>query len=122
MRIVDVIGEYIQSNTTYEGGKDLFLDFLPPTLKEGIVVRLVNSEVMGIGRLRRANIVIYYVTTNPISADEGVENLRKLLLKRRGLGADGWAILGLIQVENEGLYADMRKVVSLRFQVAYMED
>ena len=122
MRIVEVIGDYIQSNTTYEGGKDLFLDVLPPTLKEGIVVRLVNSEVTGVGRLRRANIVIYYVTTNPISADEGVENLRKLLLERRGLGDDGWAILGLIQVENEGIYADMRKVVSLRFQVAYTED
>ena len=122
MRIVEVIGDYIQSNTSFVGGKDLFLDVLPATVKEGVIVRLVDSEVTGVGRLRRANIVIYYVTTNPIDADEGVEALRKLLLQRRGLGNDGWAILGLIQVENEGIYADMRKVVSLRFQIAYTED
>ena len=122
MRIVEVVGNWIEENSHFVGGKNLFLDYLPEDLKEGVVIHLINSEVRGMGKVRQANFVIYYITSNPSEADIEIENLRKILMKHRGIGNSKWSVLGYVDIENEGIDGSYRKVVSLRFQVGYLED
>lgn len=122
MRIAETIGTWIDENSHFVGGKNLFIDFLPKDKKEGLVLRLISSEVRGLNKIRVANMVLYYITENPAEADNEVEYLRKLLMQHRGIGSSRWSVLGFVEVENEGIYNDYKKVVSLRFQVGYLED
>jgi hypothetical protein len=123
MRIVEVVGDYILDNLPqYVGGENFFLDYLPRDLHKGIVLRLLNSSVNSMGKIRQANLVIYYITDSPAEADKEVEILRKLLMKHRGIGDSKWSVLGYVDIENESYDVNHKKVVSLRFQVGYLED
>ena len=122
MRIVEVLGNFIEENSHFVGGTTLFLDYLPEDLKDGVVIRLINSSVNGMGKVRNANMVIYYITENPAEADYEIENLRKLVMGHRGIGNSKWSVLGHVEVENEGMDSSYRKVASLRFEIGYLED
>ena len=122
MRIAETIGEYIVQNTNFVGGDNLFLNYLPETIKDGVVVRMISTEVTGVGQLREAYMVVYYITTNPAEADSQIDSLRNLLIRHRGLGDDGWSVMGWVEVETESMNNSYHNVVSLRFKVAYRED
>lgn len=120
MSIVEQISEYIIENTKFQGGIDLFLNFLPEGIKKGIVVRFINSS--GAGELKTAYIVIYFISREWSLGDREIREMRELLVKYRGICGKGWSVLGDIEVGNEGLDDMRRQVTSLNFRVSYVED
>ena len=119
MSVVEQIGRFIEENTRFVGGKDLFLNYLPKDVDEGVVVRFVSS--MGTGKLRTAHIVVYYISRDWSSGDREIRNLRELIITHRGLDESGWTVLGEVEIGNEGFDEANRQVTSLNFRVSYVE-
>lgn len=120
MSVIEQIGDFIEQNTRFVGGTDLFLNYLPEPIKEGVVVRFISSS--GAGKLKTAYVVVYYISKDWSLGDREIRALRELLITHRGLSGIGWTVLGDIEVGNEGFDEAKRQVTSLNFRVSYVED
>jgi len=120
MSIANQIADFIEANTNYREGKDLFLDYLPEGVEKGVVVRFISSQ--GKGALKTADIVVYYIDKDWALGNRRIKELREIIIKHRGLSGFGWSVLDDVEIGNEGLDEMRRHVTSLNFSVGFVED
>lgn len=120
MNIAEQIGNFIEDNTTYKKGVDLFLNYLPEDVKKGLVVRFISSY--GKKKLKTADIAIYYIDKDWALGNRLIRELRELMVTHRGLSGTGWSVFDDVEIGNEGLDELRRQVTSLNFKVGFVEE
>lgn len=121
MSVTDEIAIFIEQNTPYIRGIDIFVDHLPETKDNGIVVHFVQSETKW-HTVKAAIIAIYYFSKDWTKNESEMEKLKKIIAGHRGLSGVGWSVMSEVEMGNEGEDNANRRVISLNFKVGYVEE